>query len=137
MVELHGNIWRTRCTAESVLGENDQVPLPDIPPKCPRCGEPVRPDVVWFGEALDSETIEIAFRAAGRCQLMFVVGTSAVVHPAASLPLTAGQAGALIVEVNPDPTPLTPHADFSFRGASGEILPALDTAWRKFSKSKE
>lgn len=137
VLELHGNIWKTRCTAEGTLRDNRDTPLPEIPPLCPACGAPLRPHVVWFGESLDADIIHAAFEQSRRCDLMFVVGTSAVVQPAASLPLTAAQAGATIVEINPEETPLTPYADVSLRGAAGEVLPALDAAWRKTETGKE
>ena len=126
IIELHGNIWKTRCPREGIVGDNAEVPLKTIPPACPSCGAMLRPHVVWFGEPLDTADIDQAFAASSRCRLMFVVGTSAVVHPAASLPVIAARAGAKIVEVNPDPTPLTPNADFSFRGKAGEVLPLID-----------
>lgn len=126
IIELHGNIWKTRCTGDGRVWDNTEVPLGTIPPRCHSCGAILRPHVVWFGESLDSGDMARAFSLSGRCSLMFVVGTSALVHPAASLPLIAARAGAKIVEVNPDPTPLTPDADFSFRGKAGEILPLID-----------
>jgi NAD-dependent deacetylase len=92
----------------------------------PPCGSIVRPNVVWFGEALPAETIEEAYAASVSCDLMFVIGTSALVQPAASLPLLAVQRGATVVEVNPEPTPLTPSADFVFQAKAGEILPLID-----------
>jgi len=126
IVELHGNIWKMRCTAEQTVRENYETPLSEIPPRCPDCGAMLRPHVVWFGESLDQAVIQQAFALSSSCEVMFVVGTSAVVQPAASLPITAADAGAKIVEINPNPTPLTVYADFSFRGNSGEILPLID-----------
>lgn len=128
VLELHGNIWQLRCTREGTLVENHESPLSPLPPLCPDCGEMLRPHVVWFGEALDPDVIGQAFSHSARCDLMFVVGTSAVVHPAASLPLAALEAGATVVEINPEPTPLTQHASFSFRGKAGDILPHIDRA---------
>jgi NAD-dependent deacetylase len=125
-IELHGNIWKTRCLGEGTVAVNREVPLPLLPPRCPACGGLLRPHIVWFGEALNGLVLEEAFRVSAACQVMFVVGTSAVVHPAASLPLAAAAAGAQIVEINPDPTPLTRSAHFSFRGTAGDILPRLD-----------
>jgi NAD-dependent deacetylase len=126
VLELHGNIWKVRCTEEGTITENLEVPLSDIPPRCPECGALLRPHVVWFGESLQSSILESAFQSSSRCQVIFVVGTSAVVQPAASLPLTAAEARAKIVEINPAPTPLTPYSDFSFRGGAGDILPLID-----------
>lgn len=138
VAELHGNIHRFRCTAEDVPIEwsdpEDDDPAamerlergegPDVP-ACPRCGALLRPDVVWFEEPLPDEPYRIASMAAARAEVCFVVGTSALVYPAAALPGLARRAGALVVEVNPEPTELTPHADLSLRGPAGVILPAL------------
>ncbi len=126
ILELHGNIWKVRCIEEGTIRENHQTPFKEIPPRCPDCGSLLRPHVVWFGESLDPAVLHKAFQLSSVCNVMFVVGTSAVVQPAASLSLTAAQAGAKIVEINPDPTPLTSYADFSFRGKAGEILPVID-----------
>lgn len=123
VLELHGNIWRTRCVNCGVQTEDRQVSLPEIPPHCPKCGEIVRPDVVWFGEPLPSEVLEAAVAAVERCRLMLVIGTSAIVQPAASLPLMAMRNGARLVEVNPAETPLSPYADQTLRGPAAEVLP--------------
>ncbi|MBN2199958.1 MAG: NAD-dependent deacylase [Candidatus Aminicenantes bacterium] len=125
-IELHGNIWKTRCPFEGTVRENREVPLSELPPRCPDCGRLLRPHVVWFGESLDSRILDEAFRRCSSCQVLFVVGTSAVVHPAAALPQAAAEAGAVIVEVNPEPTPLSRTADFCFREPSGRMLSRLD-----------
>jgi NAD-dependent deacetylase len=130
VVELHGSIWKLRCTREGTVAESRETPLPTIPPVCPNCGALVRPHVVWFGEALDPDVLERAHRLSAACQVMLVVGTSAVVEPAASLPLAAGRAGAILVEINLEPTPLTPYADLFFPGKAGQILPELDRRLR-------
>ena len=126
VLELHGNIRRTRCPAENVTVE--AVEGDHLPPLCPNCGSPLRPDVVWFGEALPAAQLEAASEAARSCDLFLSVGTSGLVYPAASLPYEALEGGAAVVEVNPEPTPLAPHADFSVRGRAGEVLPALVSA---------
>jgi NAD-dependent protein deacetylase/lipoamidase len=126
VLELHGNIWEMRCTAEGTVTENRDSPLRELPPRCPGCGAPLRPNVVWFGESLTAETLQEAYAASGACDLMFVVGTSAFVQPAGSLPLLAAERGATIVEINPDITPLTEAAAFSFREKAGEVLPQID-----------
>lgn len=120
--ELHGNIWRVRCTRCGQVGEDRRVPLPEIPPCC-ACGGLLRPDVVWFGEPLPSAVLEEAWEAAARCRWMLVIGTSALVQPAASLPVVAHRNGARLVEVNVSDTPLTPLADEVLRGPAGEVLP--------------
>jgi len=124
VIELHGNILRTVCSAERLPRE----PGEGAPPRCPRCGAPLRPDVVWFGEALPPGAMEAASEAARSCEVFLCVGTSGVVYPAAGLPREAAGAGALVVEVNPEPTPVTPLAAFALRGRAGELLPALVAA---------
>ena len=134
VIELHGNIWRARCAGgcgfvRDVAGEprgDEPLGEPDAVPVC-RCGALLRPDVVWFGESLDAARIELAVRAARDCDVFLAVGTSALVHPAAGLPLLAGRAGALVVEINVDETPLTPHAGLVLRGSAAEVLPALES----------
>jgi NAD-dependent protein deacetylase/lipoamidase len=124
VVELHGNIRRSKCSREGIVVE-PREDVPGVPPSCPRCGAFLRPDVVWFGEALPAEALEEAFEAARRCELFLSVGTSGVVQPAASLPFEALRSGAVVVEANQGETPLTRHADYALRGRSGEVLPAL------------
>jgi NAD-dependent deacetylase len=131
VVELHGNIWKLRCSREGTVAESRETPLPRIPPVCPNCGALVRPHVVWFGEALDPDVLERAYRLSTACQVMLVIGTSSVVEPAASLPLAAGRAGATILEINLGPTPLTPCADLFLPGKAAEILPLLDDRLRR------
>jgi NAD-dependent deacetylase len=123
VVELHGNIRRSRCPVEDVIVEPDETD--QLPPPCPNCGSLLRPDVVWFGEALPAAGLQAASGAARSCDLFLSVGTSGLVYPAASLPYEALENGATVVEVNPDNTPLAPHADFSLRGRAGEVLPRL------------
>jgi NAD-dependent protein deacetylase/lipoamidase len=138
VIELHGNLAHVKC-----LVENRPVPYEDPPdapvvteetlergewpvvPRCPQCGGLLRPDVVWFGEMLPAIAFARAEDTAERCEVCFVVGTSAEVYPAASLPETAREHGALIVEVNPEETDLSRWADLSLRGPAGVVLPAL------------
>lgn len=123
-VELHGNIFRAKCFNENRPVES----WPDrdeIPPRCPRCGGLLRPDVVWFGEMLPATALRTAQQAAASAEIFLSIGTSALVYPAAELPLTALAAGSIVVEINPQPTPLSARATFSLQGAAGEILPAL------------
>ena len=124
VVELHCNIWRSKCSREGVVVEPREDDT-EVPPSCPRCGAPLRPDVVWFGEALPADALGGAFEAAHSCDLFLSVGTSGLVQPAASLPFEALQAGAVVVEVNPEETPLTRHVQYTLRGSAGTVLPAL------------
>ncbi len=130
IVELHGNIWKLRCTREGTVEEVRDTPLPHIPPVCPNCGALCRPHIVWFGESLDPDVLRRAYRIGEACQVMFVVGTSSIVRPAADLPLAASRAGAKIIEINIEPTPLTPEADYFFPGKAGEVLSVLDKRLR-------
>jgi NAD-dependent protein deacetylase/lipoamidase len=125
MVELHGNVWRVRCAGGcGQVAEDRRVPLPELPPRC-ACGAPLRPDVVWFGEALPSDALARAFAAAREAEVVLVVGTSSLVYPAAALPDVARGQGAFVVEVNPDVTPFTPYAAAALRGAASRVVPAL------------
>ncbi len=125
IIELHGDIWKLRCTKEGTVIEDHTTPLKELPPKCAECGALARPHVVWFGEALDRNLLEKAVQLSSEADLMFVIGTSALVYPAASIPFTAMDSGAKIIEINPESTPLTPHADISIRGKAGDILPKI------------
>ncbi|MFH1033111.1 MAG: NAD-dependent deacylase [Pseudomonadota bacterium] len=123
-LELHGSLWRVRCQGCGQEHEERRLDLP-APPRCPACGGLLRPGVVWFGESLDSQLLDRAWQAAQTCQVMLVVGTSAVVQPAASLALVARRAGAYVVEVNLEATPNSGQVDVSFLGQAGDILPRL------------
>ncbi len=124
IIELHGNIRRVKC-AECGKTASAWDDSREKPPRCEHCGGLLRPDVVWFGESLPPDALQRAMEAAERAQVFFSIGTSAVVEPAASLPRMARRKGALLVEINPEATPITPLADYALRGKAGEILPAL------------
>jgi NAD-dependent deacetylase len=124
VIELHGNIRRSKCSREDAVVEPREGDT-DVPPSCPGCGASLRPDVIWFGEALPMDALAEAFDAARNCDLFFSVGTSGLVQPAASLPFEALHSGVTIIEINPDETPLTRHADYALRGRAGEVLPVL------------
>jgi len=127
VLELHGNIMQTQCFSEGTLVTewNDHG---ETPPRCPACNGLLRPNVVWFGEALPAAALEQAFTASRHCDVFLSIGTSTAVAPASSLPFEAHAAGALIVEINPDPTPLTRQAQHVLRGPAGKILPLLAAA---------
>lgn len=132
IVALHGAIMRNKCF-DACRGEPTVIEvaaLPDFdpaqgPPRCPHCEGWVRPDVVWFGEALPAGALQRAAELAGAADVMLVVGTSGVVQPAASLPFLARQAGARIIEVNPRPSEITRVAHLWLEGPSGEVLPQV------------
>ncbi|HXG95416.1 MAG TPA: NAD-dependent deacylase [Blastocatellia bacterium] len=122
ILELHGNIWRARCLRCRSTFEARETPLEGAP-RCLACNGPARPDVVLFGELLPDGVFERAEEAAARADLFFVIGTSAVVYPAAGLPIAAKQSGARIIEVNPEMTDISFFADVALVGKAGEILP--------------
>jgi NAD-dependent deacetylase len=124
VVELHGNILRSKCSLEGEVTEPEEYDG-TVPPQCPRCGAFLRPDVVWFGEMLPPAALGIASEAARGCDLLFWIGTSSLVYPAAALPYETLEVGATLVKINPSETPLSRQADYSLRGPAGEVLPKL------------
>jgi NAD-dependent deacetylase len=129
VVELHGNIQLTKCSLCGKVTETWHQGE-TLPPTCPldNCGGLLRPDVVWFGESLPMDALQSAIYAAQHCDLFFSVGTSALVQPAASLPLIALESNATVVEINPNPTPITNRVTYVLSGNSGKILPKLIAA---------
>jgi NAD-dependent deacetylase len=133
ILELHGNLLRSRCSGCEVApaSERPDHPAPlDVDsleslPRCEACGALLRPDVVWFGEPLNEELLDRAFAVARAAELCLVVGTSAVVHPAAGLPLATSETGGSLCEVNTEVTPLTSMCTWSLRGRSAGLLPQI------------
>ena len=143
-IHLHGSLFAPRCSACGLaagglpehpaesLGEGRRLP----PPSCGRCGAPVRPGVVWFGEALPTRAFEEAVEAAANADVLLTVGTSGTVYPAAEIPQATARLGGRVIQVNPKPTPLDEVAHVNLIGPAAEILPALvDTAWPRRSGS--
>ena len=124
VIELHGNITRTKCFDEGTI-ISSWPDTGDIPPKCPNCGGLLRPDVVWFEEPMPEAELELAMQASTRCDIFFSIGTSAAVYPAASLPYEALRNGATTVEINPQPTPFTSQSHYVLAGPAGVVLPQL------------
>lgn len=122
VLELHGNVRQARCLICETKEELKRLDVSSLPPKCLACGGDMRPDVVLFGELLPMDTFSRASEAAHSCDVCFVVGTSALVYPAASLPLAAREAGAYMVEINPELTPLSELCDVTIQGRAGEVL---------------
>ena len=131
VLEIHGSLYRTRCTGCRQIEHRGLEPLGELP-ECRQCGAMLRPDIVWFNEVLPSRVWEEAQAAAASCDVLLVVGTSAVVHPAASLiPIARrgqkvdGSRGATIIEVNLTRTEASEHADIGLYAPSGQVLPRI------------
>jgi NAD-dependent deacetylase len=124
VLELHGCLARVRCTGCAVIEERGQEELADLP-RCGRCDALLRPDIVWFYEPLPDDVWQQAEQAARSCQCFLVIGTSAIVYPAAGLTLVARQCGANVIEINLERTDASANADVSLLGPSGQILPRL------------
>ncbi|HSP89003.1 MAG TPA: NAD-dependent deacylase [Ignavibacteriaceae bacterium] len=121
--ELHGNIERNFCIKCKTF-YNEELDFSKGVPKC-KCGGLIRPDVVWFGEYLPEDQFEASEKAAQNCDVFFIVGTSAVVYPAAGLVITAKKNGAYLVEINIEETEISSLVDTSFFGEAGKILPSI------------
>ncbi|GAA0448610.1 NAD-dependent protein deacylase 1 [Actinoplanes capillaceus] len=138
-LHLHGSLFEPRCASCA-----RSAPVPDgeepaegrrlAPPRCEHCSGPVRPGVVWFGEALPEQILETAVQEATDCDVLLTIGTSGLVYPAAEIPKVAAMFGATVIQVNPQPTPLDAVAGINLHGTAATILPALVTAaWPRLS----
>lgn len=129
VLRFHGSIWelscRDGCGAAPERWRDATAPLLPLPPRCPHCGGLARPGVVWFGEAIDPDVMQAALGAL-ECDVCLVVGTSAVVYPAAGLVLKAGRQGAFTAEINPDPTQLSSELDLAIAGKAEEVLDEVE-----------
>ena len=127
VVRLHGSIWEvlcwSSCPASPARWGDETVPYLEIPPRCPHCGNLIRPGVVWFGESLDPDIVDRAHDAAD-CDVFITIGTSAVVYPAAGFIELARRRGAFTVEINPEATPAM--VDLALRGGAEEVLPQIE-----------
>jgi NAD-dependent deacetylase len=135
-IHLHGSLFAPRCVGEPA----HPVPVPDAgpddgteegplpPPRCAACGALARPGVVWFGEMLPEAALAAAVDAASACDVLLTVGTSGVVYPAAEIPSVAARFGAVVIQVNPEPTPLDAVCAVNLRGPAAGVLPALVAA---------
>jgi NAD-dependent deacetylase len=126
VIEFHGSNQWLVCLQCGYRQEATSFPFEDIPPRCPQCSAILKPDVVFFGEPIPWEAQTRSFEEARTCDLVLVVGTSAVVYPAAGIPTSAKQSGARVVEINMEPTPLTGFvSDYLIQGSAGTILPRI------------
>ncbi len=123
--ELHGNITRNTCVGCGTPASEEDVAGTHTVPRCPRCGSLIRPGVVWFGELLPQSAWDASVAAAEDADLFLVIGTSGIVAPASSLPLTAQRAGAFVLEINIEPSELSARADEVIIGKAGEVLPEM------------
>ena len=122
--EIHGNIWKVRCTGCGVISENRKIPLP-LPPTCQLCRALLRPHIVWFGESLWEEDLRRCEEVLRACDLLLVIGTSGVVYPAAGFASVAKQAGAYVIEINLESTPQSDLVDLSLQGRAKDVVPLL------------
>lgn len=125
LTEIHGNRYLVRCMTCGARDRLSTISLDRLPPLCPECGGYLKNDTVMFGEPIPEDALRECYVQAARADLFLVVGTSAVVYPAADFPIMAKQHGALLIEINPDETPLTPIADIVVRAPAGTALPAI------------
>lgn len=125
VLHLHGSLRVVRCTSCGNSFEVEEPPKIPPLPRCDKCGSLLRPGVVWFGEMLPADVLDAAIKECERADAIIVAGTSAVVQPAASLPLIVKRNGGVVVEINPEETPLTAIADYSIRGMAGEVMEKL------------
>jgi NAD-dependent deacetylase len=124
IIELHGNIMRNKCS-QCNKPYPEEINLEKGVPSCNECGGTIRPDVVWFGEFLPQDAIQKAYNIAQNSEIFIIVGTSGVVEPAASLPFIAKQNRALLIEINPEQTPITAISDLFFQDSADKVLPRI------------
>ncbi len=124
ILKVHGDIWTVRCTSCERERRDARPSLPELPPRC-ACGGVERPGVVWFGEGLPDTVWEEAVRSAREADVLIVIGTSAVVHPAAGLVYLAKASGAKVVEINIAEPPVSATVDLTWRAPAAEALPLL------------
>ncbi|MFA3783733.1 NAD-dependent deacetylase [Melioribacteraceae bacterium 4301-Me] len=135
--ELHGNIERNYCIDCGTFYNTPELEITEGVPKCKKCGGLIRPDVVWFGEMLPEDQYTQSEKAAQACDICFVVGTSAVVYPAAFIPLSAKQSGAYMVEINIEHTEFSYYANYSILGEAGKVLPLIVDELKKIRAIKQ
>lgn len=124
LTEIHGNIWKVRCTGCSRVDENRDIPI-SLLPSCSQCGSLLRPHIIWFGESLLAADLQQCANVLRNCDILFVIGTSGVVYPAAGFAAVAKESGAFVAEINLDPTPQSSLVDVSLQGRAKDLVPLL------------
>lgn len=138
VIEYHGSHRTLSCLKCSKSMAGTHLTLNDLPPRCPSCSSLLKPDVVFFGEAIPWKAQTLSIMEAKSCDLILVIGTSAVVYPAASIPFIAKQKGATVIEINMEPTPLTHQiSDYLIQGPAGKILPEIVQEVKRLRESRE
>ncbi len=124
LTEIHGNIWKVRCTGCNRVDENRDIPI-SLLPSCSQCGSLLRPHIIWFGESLLAADLQQCANVLRNCDILFVIGTSGVVYPAAGFAAVAKESGAFVAEINLDPTPQSSLVDVSLQGRAKDLVPRL------------
>ncbi len=137
ITEIHGNRTKLRCVACAARWPLDEFPIEELPPQCPLCGGVVKGDTVMFGEPIPRDALDECSNQTWQCDCMLLIGTSAVVYPAAGFPIDVKGMGGHLIEVNPNETPLTRHADVILRSLAGEALPKLVQRLREMAAEGE
>ena len=125
IVEIHGNIWKARCTSCAKIFEINETPLAEVPVKCIYCGSLSRPHIVWFGESYDSELLNRVQLFLDSCEFLLIIGTSGMVNIPLYLTEIAIRNGACVVEINPESSGISSVADYTIYEKAGEALPDL------------
>jgi NAD-dependent deacetylase len=126
VIEFHGSHRSLTCLKCSKKVDGTSLSLEDLPARCPRCSSLLKPDVVFFGEAIPWEAQAMSHNECHACEAMLVVGTSGAVYPAAGLPMVAKERGAVVVEINTESTPMTDQvSDYLILGSAGETISAI------------
>ncbi|MGZ3559881.1 MAG: NAD-dependent protein deacylase [Thermodesulfobacteriota bacterium] len=126
VIEFHGSHRTLSCLKCSTTIDGTALKIEDLPPRCSRCSSLLKPDVVFFGEPIPWDAQTMSFKESKSCSMVLVIGTSALVYPAASIPITAKERGATVIEINMERTPLTDQiSDYLIPGSAGEIIPAI------------
>jgi NAD-dependent deacetylase len=131
VLELHGSLWKLKCSNCDHYWDSTEVPMPVLPPSCPACNGLARPDVVWFGESLDARVLERSCSICAEVEVLLVIGTSALVYPAAQLPHVAKANGATLIEINPEETPISDLTDEIIRESASS---GLMKWWQQFQR---